>query len=218
MEITLKQKLLIALLAGAALVIITPAIVLAKDVTESREVGAFTKVVTKGSIDSVVTVGGGQSVSIQADEDDIDDIKTEVKGDTLYISIKKNGRWSNHGDIKATISMASFESFGISGSGEAEITGIDGGNVELSISGSGDITAEGNCGDIEIDISGSGDVEAQNLICRNGDVEISGSGDASVHATGDISVEVSGSGEVDVYGDPSVRRMRISGSGEINRK
>lgn len=201
------------LLAGSILMVGLASPVIAKTVTQSRDVSSFSKVTINGSIDANVMVGEAQSVSIRADDREIDRIETSIKGDTLVIKMKGNFRKSR--DMLATITVPELTALRINGSSDADIRNVDSDDFQIGISGSGDVSATGRCGEADYRISGSGDISAQSLQCESVTVRISGSGDADVHASSDITIGISGSGDVTSSGNPTVKKVRISGSGSF---
>ncbi|MFQ5445441.1 MAG: head GIN domain-containing protein [Saprospiraceae bacterium] len=176
---------------------------------------------------------GPQSVKIEAQQNILDNIKTEVGDDSWNIRFIKKVR--HHDGVKIWISIPSLSRIAVSGSGDVKSTGdfanlgdlalaVSGsGNITLgatsqsvkaAISGSGDIVLSGATGDFSVSIAGSGDIRAKDLVATGCNASISGSGDASVHATKKLNVAIVGSGDVVYSGNPSVR-SKISGSGDV---
>ncbi|MFQ5346828.1 MAG: head GIN domain-containing protein [Rhodothalassiaceae bacterium] len=195
----------IAMLAGST--------ALAAPVSQSREVPDFRKIEINGGMDATVRVGKPKAVTIHADADDQERIRTEVRGNTLVIKMKGNFR-STRG-IRAEISVPALDGFAINGSTDATLSGVDAKRVDLGINGSGDIEISGTGGECDFEINGSGDLMARNFRCKDVVVEISGSGDAEIFASGALEVAVSGSGDVDAWGGPKVKSVSISGSGDF---
>jgi hypothetical protein len=101
----------------------------------------------------------------------------------------------------------------ISGSGEIDLA-LDADDIDAHISGSGKIKLEGTADELDMNISGSGDLRAFDLFTRAVDIRISGSGDAEVRASDRLDVRISGSGDVFYKGNPLLD-VSISGSGEV---
>ncbi len=205
-----RLRLSIAVLAAA---LFAGSAAVAAPVPQSRDVPAFRKIEINGGMDATVTVGAPQAVTIHADADDQERIKTKVRGDTLIIKMK--GRFHNTRGIRAEISVPALEGFAINGSSDASVTGVEAKRFDIVINGSGDIAISGHAGRCRVEINGSGDISARAFRCNDVAVEISGSGDAEVSASGRLDVEISGSGDVDAWGAPKVERISISGSGDF---
>lgn len=121
---------------------------------------------------------------------------------------------SGSGDIiSENILVAGQMDISLSGSGNID-AGVDVEDLYTRVSGSGDVFLEGTAGFHEINISGSGDISSFKLLTDKTDVQISGSGDADVHAAGSLKVKISGSGDVRYKGNPSLD-VQISGSGSV---
>lgn len=180
-----------------------------------------------------VTQGSNRSVEVEGQENIIDNILTKVKNGHWKIKFDKNVR--RHDGLTIRITMPRLNEASISGSGSIEgrtpftglgdlqigISGsgdidldVEAANLQTSISGSGDIRLGGSANRHEVRISGSGDIDAGDLKAAACQVRISGSGDAVVNASEDLQVTTSGSGDVYYYGRPRVK-AKVSGSGDI---
>lgn len=163
---------------------------------------------------TVYLTKGPNSVSIEAQQNIIDNIKTEVKGNSWDIEFDK--RVSNHSDITIYIAMPKITSLAIGGSGEiigkSTFNGL--GDVSLAIGGSGTIELVGTAKEVEISIAGSGDVKTAGLKAENCEVSIAGSGDAYIEVQNDLDVSIAGSGDVHYKGTPKVSSS-VAGSGSV---
>ncbi len=185
-----------------------------KTATESRTVPAFRKVELQGSIDVEVTVGSAGPLKVEADDNLVKMITTEVRGDTLVVSTK-GGSYSSKTSMKVVCSTASFDAGSINGSGNMLVRDVHGKDVSFDISGSGSIAASGSTDTLKGDIQGSGDLHLDRLTARTAKVGISGSGGADVNVSDDLNVDIAGSGDVRYQGKPQVHKS-ISGSGGVH--
>ncbi len=202
-----------------------------------REVGPFTKLELSVAADLHLTQGDTHKLVLEGDEDDLEDIETEVRGGTLKIEHKKAFHFGSNDRITIYVTMKDIEELSVggsgnieaetpirsgdielnvSGSGEINIDELEASNAELSISGSGDIYLSGSKSlkSLECDISGSGELHADRLKAGTADLDISGSGGCKVHVTDELEVDISGSGKVRYKGQPRVN-ADISGSGDV---
>ncbi len=180
-----------------------------------------------------LTQGNTQSVTVEAQQNIIDNILTTVSDNHWNIRFDKNVR--NYEGIKIWITVPILTKAYVSGSGniigETKFTklndlvvGVSGsGNIKLEleaqdidgkISGSGDVKLGGVAKSLNISISGSGDFISDALRVQSATIHISGSGDATVHAEDSLEVRVSGSGDVRYRGRPKVV-AKVSGSGDV---
>ncbi|MEA3495267.1 MAG: head GIN domain-containing protein [Bacteroidota bacterium] len=201
-------------------------------VKEVRELDEFTSIELSSSADVYITQGDEQSVYIEIDDNVLEFVKTEVKGNELEIYTK--GCIITSSKLKVFVTMKSLKDIDISGSGEIhgenqfhsnemslDVSGsgkiflsLQTNDLKTKISGSGEITLEGNANKHNISISGSGDLNAFKLKTVETDIDLSGSGEAFIDVVQKLDAKVSGSGDVEYNGDPKVR-SKISGSGSV---
>ena len=101
----------------------------------------------------------------------------------------------------------------ISGSGDIDL-GVEADDIDSKISGSGRIRLEGVADDTKFEVSGSGDYETFGLECSTSYLEIRGSGDAEVTVLNELDVRITGSGDVFYKGTPALN-VQITGSGDV---
>lgn len=202
-------------------------------IEEVRELESFDRISLKCSADVYIKRGETQRVAVLCDDNLLDNVLTQVRGDRLVIDIK-GSIWTREG-IELEIIAPSLTRIDVSGSGnvivedvkekqfEIRVSGsgdidVEGelGVVEISVSGSGDIDLDGTAEEIAVRISGSGDVDARSLRTRIADVRIVGSGDVAVYASELFDGTISGSGDIYVYGDPPDTYENSRGSGDIH--
>jgi hypothetical protein len=107
-------------------------------------------------------------------------------------------------------------SFDLVRSADLELRDYDQPQLNLMLSGSGDVTGRGAARTVRIDVSGAGDVDLTALNTVDADVQVSGSGDVRVGPTGKAVVDISGSGDVDLTRRAAEVRRTLSGSGDID--
>lgn len=182
---------------------------------------------------NVILKKGPQSVVIESHQNIIDNIETEVDNKVWKISFDKSVKGYKELNIYITIpnltrayisgsgDIISEDKFitqgevqvGISGSGDIKLD-IEADKIMSKISGSGDISLRGKAQNLEVSISGSGDIKGYDLEAENCNVSISGSGSVEVHANEELTVRTSGSGDVYYTGRPRIN-SRTSGSGDV---
>ncbi len=209
-----------------------------KVVTETREVSNFSRVSLSGSGELTITQGDQESLEIEAEDNIMLRIKTEVKGETLFIGIESIGWWNviPTRPIKFYLSMKDIASLDLSGSGNVNASSIETERLDVAVSGSGDIAIDSLTAEkLEVDISGSGNVTMDSLTAEALEVYISGSGkcnlagqvteqEIDISSSGKylaaklesqtVTVKVSGSGNVTVWASDTLD-VKISGSGNV---
>jgi hypothetical protein len=184
-------------------------------ITETRDVSGFDEIVLLGSGDVVVSVTGTESLMIEAEDNIMPLLTTEVRGGRLELGSKSS--FSATQGITYTITAAALQGVEINGSGDVAATGIDAELFAVTINGSGDVEASGMSRELEIGINGSGNYNGEDLVASLGNVDVSGSGFAVVQVTDDLTVSVSGSGAVEYIGDPTLDQS-VSGSGDVSQR
>jgi hypothetical protein len=207
---------------------------------QDRHLSGFNAVSVEASFDVYITQGNSESVKVEADDDELDRIITEVKNGVLKIRNKSNKgmNWS-WGDKKRIIHITArnINSISLSGSGDVyfkngirtsdlalrlsgsgDVSGkIEAKTVRVSVSGSGDIKLSGRAETSTIEMSGSGDYSARNLETVNSAVRVSGSGDVTVNVSHQLDASVNGSGDVHYTGSAKIINTKENGSGDISR-
>ncbi len=188
-------------------------------VRETRNVEAFTGVSFGGSGKVFITVGEKPSVVLEGDARVLSRFRTEVTDGMLRIRQRDgDGDFGHRSEVTAYITVPVLTLARVSGSGDLKVTGLDGGDTSLSISGSGSVEADGKLAQLQLSISGSGSAAMAGLVVDDANIAISGSGSAVVDVREDLNVRVSGSGNVRYLGQPKDINTSISGSGSVRRR
>ena len=234
------MKRTILLSAFVAVILVASGFTVQSPIEETRNLNDFSKVSFGIAGTLYINIGPEFKVVLEGDEDDLEDIITEVSGDRLIIKMESNWGMNLNEKVMVYITMPELKSLGVSGSGKAEIRdavkttdlsfsvsgsgkiypgNIEAENLNCSISGSGDIILDhsGKVENAEIGISGSGNYSGESLEIDNADISISGSGSCTCNVKEELHARVSGSGDVYYTGDPKID-ARVSGSGKIRSK
>jgi hypothetical protein len=182
--------------------------------TQTRDVGAFTRIDNRDSVDVQLHVGEPQSVRVRAGEKVIDDVRTVVRDGALQVTFDHHGFGSD--DVVIEASVPKLTGIEASGSGDIDAKYIDADAFEVRSDGSADITLDGTTKRLSVDLDGSGDADLGQLKAREAHVTVGGSGDADVQANQKLEVALDGSGDVRYHGDPALTR-RVDGSGDLSR-
>lgn len=200
--------------------------------SETRDVSAFTEVVLEGSGTVSIEVTGTESLTIEAEENLMSRLTSDVSGGRLVLGSR--GAINPTREIIYTITVSRLDGVEITGSGEiatqditasrftAEISGsgsmlLTGLQLELldaSIRGSGDIVVAGLTDDLDVTIPGSGSFRGEDLETATATVSLQGSGEALVNVSEMLDASVTGSGRIEYLGSPQVISS-ITGSGSI---
>lgn len=183
-------------------------------VVEDRPVGNFKSldVVTPG--DFTVSLGSDTPmVAIEVDDNLQPIIRTVMKGESLEIRSREN--FSSAEGLVGTIQTDQLEEISVTGSAQVEVYGLSGESCDLSVTGSGDIVANGVVNRVRVEITGSGSIDLRALQSADVEVSITGSGSAIVDASQSLQVSITGSGDVSYVGTPQINQS-ITGSGRVS--
>ena len=186
-------------------------------VTETRDVSDFDEIVVLGSGNVIVDVTGTESLELEAEDNLMEFLTSEVVNGRLELGFESGQLLSPRRDITYTITAAQLIGVTIRGSGDIDVAHVDTDTFAVEISGSGNVVPEGASDHVAVTISGSGRFDGTDLESATGQVRVSGSGNVTVNVTEDLDITISGSGDVKYIGDPSLNTS-ISGSGDISQK
>lgn len=186
-----------------------------------------------------LTQGSETSLTIEASDNVMESIDVVQEGSRLRIKQRNYKSWKNWKgqNITVWVTMRDISALSVSGSGDLigenkiktgdldlAVSGsgnidlrVDGEDMEMSISGSGDIEMEGSADEVSVSISGSGKLRGEDLVVDVFEASISGSGTCYITANKEIDARISGSGTVYYKGDPRTINSRSSGSGKVKR-
>lgn len=194
----------------------TATAVLAKPTVEVRQLPTFSRIEITDITDIEVKVGQSQSLSIAADDQQISKIVTEVKGDTLIISMRSEyDSYKIKSSPRATITIPQLKSLALVGTGDAIVTNLQGKEFNLNIVGTGDATVSGSIDKVLVSLSGTGDAKLDNLKVRDANINVTGTGDAQVNVSGILTASASGTGDIVYLGSPKIVRKSNTGTGDI---
>jgi hypothetical protein len=199
---------------------------------ENRSVSEFQKVNFTANGKVYITQGNTQSVVVKAQRNVLDELNTNVSGGELRISLRRCIK--SAAPIEIYLTMPQIQGIRVSGSGDIEgLNRWQVNNLDLQLSGSGDIRAEfdalntfaqlsgsgkivaiGTSLDFNTNLSGSGKIEAFGLISDDCEAQISGSGSMEINVSKQLNAKISGSGNIWYKGSPNIN-SQISGSGKI---
>lgn len=182
--------------------------------TETRSLPGFDRVINKGEFDVYVLQDGLSEVEIEAESNLISLIRTRVNGSVLEIDTKDNLH-PNY-PMKVYVHTTDIREVKLSGSGLIHIADVTTGDLEIGLSGSGDIFFSGTVDDLECSISGSGSADI-GLTANSINIDISGSGEMEIWGVADRGdFDISGSGKIHAY-ELLLHDCyaRISGSGNM---
>lgn len=179
---------------------------------------------------------GDENVVITADDNVLPYIQASVKGKTLEIKFKNNLIINTIIPITYHVSVKNIEKFAIAGSvsiqapkistdtltvkssGSSNIDGvIKVDKLDITGSGSTEITLSGSAEIQNITLSGSGSFDGQNLVGKKAAINLSGATTIVCNVSQKISGHISGASKIQYVENPSID-VKTSGASTIKRK
>ena len=212
------------------------------DKTENRNVKNFSEIKVSTGVDLYITMGNSEEVKVVADDDIIDELITEVKGDVLHIYMKRNNNLFNWGSRNETkkvyVTVKELSAIDASSGSDVEsentlkgdhinIEASSGSDIELDLvyknirldtSSGSDAKLSGKAKNFEAEASSGSDISARGLeaaICR---VRVSSGSDAVVSVTDELYAKASSGGDVRYYGNPKVKDTDESSGGDVSQR
>jgi hypothetical protein len=203
-------------------------------VTEERPVSGFDGVSHTGIGRVIITQGDEESLTIEADDNVLECITSEVKGGMLELSFVEGISFESLSPIVFRVGAKNLSGIDSIGTGVVEMAGLNTEQLELSINGTGSISIdELSASNLVVDAAGTGDIklagavesqqvmrvgtgnyEASELESRTASVQATGTGSVVIWVLDSLEVEITGTSEVSYYGSPAVTQT-ITGTGRL---
>jgi hypothetical protein len=211
--------------------------------TETREVSGFDQVVLDEYGELILTQGAVPSLTIEADEDVLARIETQVRDGTLTIGI--SGTWWDKlgmalndvlsgrkivyqltvveltgvtvrgaGRVKCAELRTDRLAVRVAGAGEVTIGSLSTGQLGVDVPGAGRVQLAGQATEQRVSLTGAGSYRAPQLESQKAQVRLTGVGSATLWAIQELSVTIQGVGSVEYYGSPAVQQS-ITGLGRL---
>lgn len=202
---------------------------------EERSVENFKGIRVGGAFNVYLKQGDQVQLLVEADENLLPVIRTEVKSGVLVISTEEGIR--NATKLNIYISCKTLENLDVSGAAEIigetplrmnalEIDASGASDIELEIeasrfhidmSGAAEAEISGKASNMQVDVSGASKLEADELEVAVCNAEASGSSRVKLWVSEKLDVTASGASSVDYTGDP-LTNLKESGAADVDKK
>jgi Putative auto-transporter adhesin, head GIN domain len=185
--------------------------------SESRNVSGFEEIELQGVGNLSIQQTGSESLTVEAEEDVLPKIRTEVENNRLIIAPEPSTNLQITEPINYKLTVKDLNALKLSGSGNINAEGISTDELATTISGAGTLKAAGETDSQDIYISGAGNYEAEDLESKEVKIDVGGAGSAIVNVSDELDAKVSGSGSVKYMGDPTTVKQDVSGAGRVSK-
>jgi len=184
--------------------------------TQKREISNFSSVDVSGIFQLEIVSGKELAIEIQADDNIIPLINTDVRGSTLHIDLDK--KVSTKNEMIVRVSVPNIEKVSSSGASTVNVSNIKNDSFAIDISGASKVTLAGETDHLNIDVSGAGNIDAEQLNAVRADVDASGACKVAVNVSSELHSDASGASFISYKGDPKTVDNHQSGVGSISKK
>lgn len=209
-------------------------------VVENRDLSGFSKIETSGAFQIRIIKSDKYAVKVEADNDVIKNIITEVNGDKLIIKLQNKGKMEYNSKMKVlNVTIQTPTLNGLSCSGAVEVSSDDifdaekfelktsgasevklGINAKLLISkfsGASEVKLKGKVDTHALEMTGASDLEALGLEASKYAIQSKGASDCKIFVTEELAVSGSGASTIKYKGSPSKVTKDTHGATEISR-
>lgn len=161
--------------------------------------GAITKIDSRSEFNLTIRRGSTANMVLSGDKNKFARVKTEQRGDTLYIS-HDGSNWNGLARIEIVINLPTLHEAAFNGSGSGVIEGFkgeSGGRFKLGVNSSGSVVLDGQALDTTIEMNGSGSLVA------------------TLHAMQSLHLKQAGSGSANLNGEAEKAELILKGSGSL---
>lgn len=184
--------------------------------TETRDVGSFSGVDVSGVFQVEITAQKDFAIEIEADDNLLPLIKTEVRDGVLRIETSERVKTGN--PLKVRISAPNIDNIEASGASRVTLGNVKNNELRVDTSGASKINLNGETANLTIEVSGASAIDAENLKAEKATVEASGASHVSVFATGELKSDASGASRIVYSGSPKNIEKKSSGASSVREK
>jgi hypothetical protein len=207
-----------------------------KIVTETRKVQDFTKIRLSYPAQVIISQGGAELLTIEADDNVAAAIRTQVVDGVLEINNLHDHFWTisptrppritivvkdlaeldfeSAGDVQLNGLMTDNLKMIMDGAGSLKLDNLQLKSLDCNLSGVGSVQASGIADAINVHVQGLGSFNGSNLHTQSAIVNLDGMGSATVWADNNLRADVSGMGSVNYYGNAQVSKT-VDGLGTV---
>lgn len=201
----------------------------------NRTVPNFAEIKVSGGYHIILKQDSSLSLNISADDNVLKYIRTDVDGDRLRISTKRN--ICSQKPITITIGVKRLEAIEGSGAIELENQGklnvndlkmkfsgaskvnmdLNANNVRTEGSGATEINLKGQATSHSVHLTGSGKLNALDFIVDKYDVETTGASECKINVLNELNTHTTGAADIQYRGNPAHINNSKTGAAEIKK-
>ncbi len=206
-------------------------------VSEDRKITSnFTEIKVSQGIQVFLTQGNDIEINVEADENIIDLLITEVNGDVLKIYFDKNVSRAKAKNVYLTVdkitrikvsSGAHVKSEGTIRAKTLKLSSTSGSGLKLNLNATEVICSTSSGADVKLtgtteSFSGSASsgshIDADDLLSKTSKAKVSSGAGISLHASEELNAKASSGGSISYKGNPTVLNKSKSSGGSISNR
>lgn len=183
---------------------------------EKRDVSGFRAVDVSGVFQVEIAAQKEFSVEVEADDNLLPLITTEVDDGVLRLETTQKLSTSN--PIRVRISAPDIDKIEASGATNVTLSDLKNLGISVDSSGASKIKITGETAKLVVETSGATKVNAENLTAQDATIEASGASNVSVNVTGNLRTDASGASKIVYAGNPKEIVKKASGGSSVSPK
>ncbi|MFT4737751.1 MAG: hypothetical protein ACI8QD_000247 [Cyclobacteriaceae bacterium] len=204
--------------------------------TETRNLPSFSAIDVSEGILVVMTAGSKEEAVIEVTGADLEDVITEVSGQTLNIEMRGNNNYRNL-EVTVLVTYKNIDEIDLSSAGRLTFeTKLVSEELDIEVSSAGSMKAEIEVSRLEVDISSSGKVElsgrsdrqtvdlssagrydAGDLQTNFTEIDASSAGSATVFVSQELRADANSAGSIKYKGNPEKVFSDASSGGKVRK-
>lgn len=230
MNLPLRHLLLLALLLPACAEMTGSGV----DATQTRDVGAFTRISVESGITATVQVGERSPLVITGEDNLLGHVLTRVRDGELTVAF--DGRVKMGHGIRVLVGTQVLDAINASGGSRVEASALRGDAVsisasggsrvhvgtvdattslEVSSSGGSRLELAGSAPTLLVDSSGGSALDASRFAAKSATLDLSGGSRATATVAGKVTGSLSGGSQAFLAGRPDIAAVETSGGSKV---
>jgi len=184
--------------------------------SEKRDLPSFHAINTEGAFSVEATSQKPASFEIEADDNILPLIQTNVRNGVLYLKTEKG--YNSSKGVFVRITVPDLSMIEATGASKFRVQGLKNDKFEVHTTGASTIAVSGESQSVEIHTTGAGLVDAHNLRAAKANVSSTGAAKVDVYASEQLDANVSGIAHVTYSGDPKVVNKNTTGAATVAKR
>ena len=184
--------------------------------TDKRGVSGFRSVDVGGIFQVEITAQKDFAVEVEADDNLLPLITTEVHDGVLTIETAERIKSSN--PIRVRVYAPNIDNLEVSGVANVTVNDLKNSSLSVGSSGASKIKIAGETAKLTVETSGASKIDAEGLKAVDASIDSSGASHVNVNVSGELRTDLSGASKVVYSGTPANIEKKTSGASSVSQK